>query len=135
MLCFDILTHIIPVAMFCSSRTVIPVEMLWEYPALTGLINPPAVHFWLGPDAHALACMSGDSLLNLVLIRPDFPGAQVTFGPQPADMDEIRNSVKEWDYKFKELLDGAQQASKWILVECSDMPFWTHPAGKICLEE
>lgn len=114
-------------------RTVIPVEKLQEDPELIGLRDPPAVHFWLGPDAHALAYMLGDGLLNLVLIRPDFVGAQATFGPQPADMDQIRDSVKQWDYKFKKLLDVAQQASKWILVECNDLPFWTHPAGKFTL--
>lgn len=114
-------------------RTVIPVPKLQEDPALTGLINPPAIHFWLGPDAHALAYILGDGLLNLVLVRPDFPGAQATFGPQPADMDLIKASVKEWDYKFQKLLDIAQQASKWILVECNDLPSWTHPAGKFTL--
>lgn len=36
-------------------RTVIPVEKLLEDPELTGLLNPPAIHFWLGPNAHALA--------------------------------------------------------------------------------
>lgn len=114
-------------------RTVIPVEKLQRDPTLTSLIDPPAVHFWLGPDAHALAYMLGDGLLNLVLINSDFPGAQATFGPQPADMDQFRDSVKHWDYKFKKLLDIAQQASKWILVECNDTPFWTHPAGKFTL--
>lgn len=114
-------------------RTVIPVEKLQNDPALTGLIDPPAVHFWLGPDAHALAYMLGDGLLNLVLIHPDFPGAQATFGPQPADMDQIRNSVKQWDSDFKKLLDVAQQANKWILVECHDLPSWTHPVGNFTL--
>lgn len=114
-------------------RTVIPVEKLQEDSALTGLIDPPAIHFWLGPDAHALAYILGDGLLNLVLVRPDFPDAQVTFGPQPADMDLIKGSVKQWDYNFQRLLDIAQQASKWILVACNDLPSWTHPAGKFTL--
>lgn len=114
-------------------RTVIPVLKLQEDTELVGLINPPAIHFWLGPDAHALAYILGDGLLNLVLVRPDFPGAQATFGPQPADMDLVKDSVKQWDYKFQKLLDIAQQASKWILVECNDLPSWTHPAGKFTL--
>lgn len=114
-------------------RTVIPVQKLQKDPSLEALVNPPSIHFWLGPEAHALAYMLGDGLLNLVLICPDFPGAQATFGPQPADMDQIRKSVRQWDYKFQKLLDVAQQASKWILVECSDVPFWTHPAGRFTL--
>ena len=114
-------------------RTVIPVAQLQKDTALAGLINPPAIHFWLGPDAHALAYILGDGLLNLVLVCPDFPGAQATCGPQPADMDLMKDSVKQWDSKFRKLLDIAQQASKWILVECSDLPSWTHPAGKFTL--
>lgn len=114
-------------------RTVIPVAKLQEDTALTGLINPPAIHFWLGPDAHALAYILGDGLLNLVLVRPDFPGAEATFGPQPADMELIKDSVKQWDYKFQRLLDIAQEASKWILVECNDLLAWTHPCGKFTL--
>ena len=75
-------------------RTVISVQELRKDPSLEALTNPPSIHFWLGPEAHALAYMLGDGLLNLVLICPDFPGAQATFGPQPADMDQIRKSVK-----------------------------------------
>lgn len=101
---------------------------------MTGLLNPPAIHFWLGPNAHALAyALKEDGLLNIVLICPDYPSAQATFGPQPADMDQIRCFIKPWDHKFKKLLDKSQQASKWILVECNDLSYWTHPAGKFTL--
>ena len=114
-------------------RTVISVQELRKDPSLEALINPPSIHFWLGPEAHALAYMLGDGLLNLVLSCPDSPSAQATFGSQPADMDQIRNSFKTWDPRFQKLLDIAQQASKWLLVECSDVPFWTHPAGGFTL--
>lgn len=115
-------------------RTVIPVGKVREDPELNGLLLPPAIHFWLGPDAHALAyALKEDGLLNVVLIRPDYHGAQATFGPQQADLDQIKVSVQKWDSRFKKLLDHAEQASKWILVECTDLPYWTHPAGRFTL--
>ena len=114
-------------------RIVIPEEKLQEDPALAGLVNPPTVHYWLGPNAHAVAYALGDGLLNLVLILPNARGAEATFGPQPADMDQIRDSVTDWNSTFRKLLGLAQQASKWPLVECSDLSVWTHPAGKFTL--
>lgn len=115
-------------------RILIPVEKVREDAELIDLLDPPAVHTWLGPDAHALAyTLKAEGLLNVVLIRPDYPGVEATFGPQQADMDHIRGSIKQWDRRFKKLLGHAQQASKWILVKCTDLPSWIHPAGKFTL--
>ena len=115
-------------------RTVIPIEKLRGDLELVGLLEPPAVHFWLGPDAHALSySLKEDGLLNVVLIRPEFPDAQATFGPQQVEMGQFRGSVKHWDRAFKKLLEYAQQGSQWILVECTDLPSWTHPASKFTL--
>ena len=84
-------------------RTVIPVQKLQKDPSLEDLVDTPSINFWLGPEAHALAYMAGDGLLNLVSISPDVPGAQASFGPQPADMDQTRKSIKQWDYRFQKL--------------------------------
>ena len=115
-------------------RTVIPIEKLRGDSELVGLLEPPAVHFWLGSDAHALSySLKEDGLLNVILIRPDHPDAQATFGPQQVEMDHLRGSIKQWDRSFKKLLDYAQQASQWKLVECTDLPSWIHPESKFTL--
>ncbi len=115
-------------------RTVIPLQILREDPDLMGFVDPPAVHLLLGPDAHALVyTLKEDGLLNLVLILPDCSGADATLGTQPVDMDQIRDSVKEWDIKFKKLLDIAKDVSQWKLVKCDDLSSWTHRTGKFTL--
>ena len=115
-------------------RTVIPIEKLRGDSELFGLLEPPAVHYWLGPNAHAVAySLKEDGLLNIALIRPDIPDAQATFGPQQVEMDHFRGSVKQWDRTLKKLLEYAQQANQWILVECTDLPSWIHPAKSFTL--
>lgn len=115
-------------------RIVIPIEKLRGDSELIGLVEPPAVHFWLGPDAHALSySLKEDGLLNVVLIRRAYPDTQATFSPEQVEMDHLRGSVKQWDRTFRKLLEYAQQASQWILVECTDLPYWIHPARKFTL--
>ena len=115
-------------------RTVVPIQLMRENPELMAFVDPPAIHYMLGPNAHALVyTLKEDGLLNLVLILPDYPGTDATLGAQPVDMDQIRISVKEWDIKFRKLLDIAKDVSKWQLVKCDDLFSWTHREGKLTL--
>ena len=115
-------------------RTVIPIEKLRGDSELICLVEPPAVHFWLGPDAHTLSySLKEDGLLDVVLIRRGYPDAQATSSPEQVEMDHLRDSAEQWDRTFKKQLGYAQQASQWILVECTDLPSWIHPARKFTL--
>ena len=35
-------------------RTVVPIQLMRESPELMALVDPPAIHYMLGPNAHAL---------------------------------------------------------------------------------
>ena len=115
-------------------RITVPTQDVLCHQGLLELVAPPCVNIWLGPGAHVLSyALMEDGLLNIVLICADYPGSQVSFGPQKAEISQVRDIFNDWDSKLKALLDIAVDVSKWVLVECDDLETWTHPEGKFAL--
>ena len=115
-------------------RTAVPISRQCGREELQELLDPPSVHFWLGPNAHALSyTLKEAGLLNVVLVCPDYSDSQVSLGPQAADIAEVKKVVEDWYPRFKTLLGPAPGATKWILVKCNDVSSWTHPEGRFAL--
>lgn len=105
-----------------------------QHKDLVGLVKPPNINLWVGPDANAVAyLLRKDNLYNIVLTRARDPADSVQHGPQRAEINEVRRAFDQWEPRFKTLLNIAQQCSKWTLFEYSELPRWTHPAGKFAL--
>lgn len=77
--------------------------------------------------------MKRDDEYNIALTQPDTSIDKVEFGPQHANIDELRALFKDWDPKIIALLEIATETSKWTLLESSDLFMWTRPAGKFAL--
>ncbi|KAJ4416990.1 hypothetical protein N0V82_006439 [Gnomoniopsis sp. IMI 355080] len=66
------------------------------------IMQRASVNLWLGPDAHAVSYLLKDDILNVVVVHAERnTSREVMYGPQPADLDEL-----------KATLDGAQGAAQ-----------------------
>ena len=115
-------------------RTLLKSEKIRQRTDLVGIMNPPDFHIWSGPGGHAISyALKRDDEYNIALTHPDTSVDKVEFGPQHANIDELRAFFKDWDPKIIALLEIATEISKWTLLESSDLYMWTHPAGKFAL--
>jgi salicylate hydroxylase len=98
------------------------------------LVNPPNVHFWVGPDANAVGySLKTDGLFNCVLTRAHAIGDQIKYGPQPMETSEVREAFKGWDPLLQELLGTAQSCAKWTLLVGDSVSKCTSDEGTFSL--
>ena len=104
-------------------------------PDLACLVNPPQVLAWYGPESHAVCYqLSKDSIFNIVLTIPDRRSDEAPIlGPQPADLETVRQYCATWDPKFQKLLLLAGKALKWNLLQTNGLESWVHPRGHFAL--
>lgn len=94
-----------------------------------------SVNVWMGPDAHAVSyLMHNNDILNLVLIRKEnksgcIEADDAIYGPQRADLEELRRAFTGWDPALRALLDvpGRSECMKWNLLQINELDSWRHP--------
>ena len=116
-------------------RIAVKTRGLSQRQDLSELLQHPSVNVWMGPDAHAVSYMlKREDILNVVLVCPDNPGSQVLYGPQRANLDELRKAFCSWDPMFGSLLDVQDaDCTKWSLLQISEVASWCHSSGKFAL--
>lgn len=113
-------------------RIIIKAEDMKKDPNLQGLVEKPAINYWMGPRSHVVCyLLKGGGLYNVVLICPDNLPSLVNTAK--ADLEEMRDLFKHWDPTLKALLGLVQETSKWRLQNSREMKSWTHPDGKFAL--
>ncbi|CAF9912953.1 MAG: hypothetical protein ALECFALPRED_008443 [Alectoria fallacina] len=114
-------------------RLFIPISKMSLQPSLAFLVDPLGVHAWYGPNSHAVCYpLPKEGIFNVVLTFPEERDA-LTIGPQPADLDDIRNRCRKWDPEFQHLLRLADKALKWTLLQTDELETWVHPSGRLAL--
>jgi len=115
-------------------RFTVPCSEVLKHDDLADLVHPPNINFWIGPDAHAITySLKRDGLLNVVLTQAHAIGDKVKYGPQPADITDVRQAFEGWDPRFEKLLSIAQQCAKWTLLLSSEIQTWTSQEGTFSL--
>ena len=94
----------------------------------------PGVDIWIGPDAHAVSYLLKDDILNVVIIRRMQEDREVMYGPQPADLSELRKYFAHWDEALLGLMDvDESDCTKWTLTQIDPIDQWRHDNGKFAL--
>lgn len=116
-------------------RLAIPGKELPQTPEILALTKPPSVNLWLGPKSHAVSyLLKRDDIFNIVLVCRDNPDAQVMYGPQPVDRNELLSKFAEWEPLFADLLKVEKATlMKWSLLQINEVKNWRHPSGKFAL--
>lgn len=102
-------------------RIVLDLAQAAADPELAALISRPAVHFWVGPGAHAVGySMRAGNMYNLVLLVPDDLPDNVS--RQPGNVEEMKTIFADWDPILRRVLDKVEKVEKWRLMHS----MWNH---------
>ena len=113
-------------------RIVIKAEDMKKHPDLRGLVEKPAINYWMGPYGHVVCyLLKGGCLYNIVLICPD--NLPEMLNTAKADLQEMRDFFAKWDPRLKTLLSMVQETTKWRLLNSKEMESWSHSSGKFAL--
>lgn len=95
-------------------RVVLDLDQVTD-PDLRVWISNPAVHFWIGPGAHAVGySLRGGQMYNIVLLVPDDLPAGVS--RQPGSVEEMRALFEGWDPVLGRFLRMVDSVVKWKLM-------------------
>lgn len=102
-------------------RVVLSAEQAAADPELARWVANPAVHFWIGPGAHAVGySMRAGQLYNVVLLVPDDLPDGVS--RQPGSVEEMKALFADWDPILRRFLDKVDTVEKWRLMHSKDDP-------------
>lgn len=93
----------------------------------------------MGPDSHVVTYVinKGD-MLNMILTAPEVgkdnaDANSAAAGIQKCEVAELRRKFQDWDPRFQQMLELAQECSKWSLLHSGHNERWVHPQGKLLL--
>ncbi|KAH8882060.1 FAD/NAD(P)-binding domain-containing protein [Thozetella sp. PMI_491] len=117
-------------------RIAVPRQDIDEGHPSWELMQHASVNVWMGPGAHGVSYLLKDDILNMVVVQADEASShsEVMFGPQPADLDQLKAAFGEWDPALQGLLDVRQaDCTKWSLFQVPELSGWRHSSGKFAL--
>ena len=116
-------------------RVAVKASSVRNQESLSQFLKTPSVNLWLGPDSHTVSyILKRQDILNIVLVCEDTANEEVMYGPQPADIHELKEMFKDWDPAFAALLQAENlMCMKWSLLEIDEVENWCNPAGKFAL--
>lgn len=116
-------------------RLTVKSDVMMAEQITKGLIDPPRITCWLGPDMHIL-CYNLESrgVCNVVFARADDRSTQQRPpGPQLVPIEDMRRIFEGWDEPLRRMLDLAESAVYWPALKRRDIDTWTHPCGSFIL--
>lgn len=115
----------------CAYRGVVPYEQIAADPIARELIKKPTMEVWMSHDAYIISYpISGCTVLNLVLSHHrDEPVDQV----QDADMEEFRETYRDFDPRIKRVVDMIPEAQRWPLLLTGPLESWSSGEGNVVL--
>lgn len=95
-------------------RVVLRLDEITD-PELREWVSKPSCHFWIGPEAHAVAySLRGGNMYNIVLLVPDDLPDGVS--RQAGSVEEMKALFKQWDPFLMRFLDLVDTVDKWKLM-------------------
>lgn len=112
-------------------RIVLTLDQISD-PELRDWVSKPSVHFWIGPDAHAVGySVRSGTMYNIVLLCPDDLPKDVS--RQAGSVDEMRKIFDGWDPILTRFLDHVDSVDKWKLMHRAELESWTNEKGSFVL--
>ena len=110
------------------TRDITERHLAWE------LKKQSSVNFWMGPGGHVVSYLIQHNMLNVVLIYAEGTAEKVMYGPQKADIEEVRSKILDWDPLLHELLNlEGSVFTKWTLFQIHEPIQWRHESGRFLL--
>jgi salicylate hydroxylase len=93
-------------------------------------VSTPAVHFWIGPGAHAVGySLRAGNMYNIVLLCPDTLPKGLS--RQVGSVEEMRELFTDWDPILNRFLSCVKSVDKWRLMHHEEMPHWVNDVSNL----
>ncbi|KAK7981386.1 FAD binding domain-containing protein [Apiospora saccharicola] len=110
-------------------RVVLNLDQIYD-PDLRRRVAEPAVHFWIGPYAHAVGySLRGGNMYNIVLLVPDDLPSGVS--RQEGSVEEMKALFEGWDPVLSRFLGLVNHVDKWKLMHQDEMTSWVNDRSNL----
>jgi len=100
--------------------------------AVRDWISKPTVHFWIGPNTHAVGySVRAGTTYNLVLLAPDDLPPEVA--RQPGSVEEMKQLFAGWDPMLTRFLSYVDAVDKWKLMHRPELESWINEKGNFVM--
>ena len=115
----------------CAYRAVVPLDRIRKDPIAKGLIEKLTMDVWMSDRSYIISYpIAGGKDLNIVLShhRPN-----LVYNVEQADIQELRDTFKDFDPRIKCIVDMIPQAQRWPLMVIGPLDNWSTPSRNIVL--
>ncbi|KAH6679187.1 hypothetical protein B0J14DRAFT_624390 [Halenospora varia] len=111
-------------------RICLDMSQLRQDLLLRELVEPNGIHIWLGPSSH-IVCYGLQGVFNVVIIQLGHDG--INLDVQEADLDKVRMDFQAWEPRVQRIIELAQSALQWPLLDSFLINPWTSAEGSFAL--
>ena len=113
-------------------RLTVSTDQIEQHEEIIDLVKGSDLHVWMGPNAHAVGYqLKKGGLFNLFVSSPD--DLPIGLNVVKAETGELKNILKDWDPRLKQLVDMTKEVLKWRLQDSHGTETWCHSKGKVAL--
>ncbi len=115
----------------CAYRAFVPYNQIRKDPVAKDLINKLTIEVWMSDKSYIISYpISAGKDFNMVLShhRPNLVNSV-----EEVDMQELRDTYKDYDPRIKRVVDMIPEAQRWPLMVTGRLKTWSSPSRNIVL--
>ena len=115
----------------CAYRAIVPYDQIRKDPIAKDLIDKPTMEVWMADKSYIISYpISAGKDFNIVLShhRP-----KLVSNVEEVDIQELRDTYKEYDPRIKRIVDMIPEAQRWPLMVTGPLDTWSTPSQNIVL--
>ncbi|KAL2040462.1 hypothetical protein N7G274_006905 [Stereocaulon virgatum] len=115
----------------CAYRAIVPCDQIRKDPIAKELIEKLTMEVWMSDNSYIISYpISAGTQYNMVLShhRPSLVDAV-----EEVDMQELRDTYKDYDPRIKRIVDMVPKAQRWPLMVTGPLKTWSSPSRNVVL--
>ncbi len=115
----------------CAYRAIVPYNQIRQDPVAKDLIDKLTMEVWMSDRSYIISYpISAGKDFNMVLShhRPN-----LVSNVEEVDMQELRDTYKDYDPRIKRIVDMIPEARRWPLMVTGPLDRWSTPSRNIVL--
>ena len=115
----------------CAYRAIVPYDQIRKDPVAKELIEKLTMEVWMSDKSYIISYpISAGEKFNMVLShhRPNLVNAV-----EEADMQELRDTYKDYDPRIKRIVNMVPEAQRWPLIVTGPLKTWSSPTRNVVL--
>lgn len=117
----------------CAYRAIVPYAQIRKDPISRELIEKPSMEVWMSPNSYIITYPISDCKdLNLVLSH-HVANNRLVSGVEDVEMEELRETYKDYDPRIKRIVDMIPTAQRWPLLVTGPLESWSSEKKNVVL--